>query len=241
VNRFFHVPCLLLAALLGLAGPGHARADPAADLAAARAELAGLAPRIEQLKRDAAGGRPPAELERLLARAQELASRIERLAAPAAAVPAPAARPDAQELRERADALRDRADRLAAALVQLDARLAEARRRAALAEQLDALGATSDLFADAAPGRGVAEAGPRGAGTTAAPPPAPAAPGGDAASVGPGLRGAVEPGGAGDGTRSGDDLASLRRSRAELVRSLAGLREQAAALDAEAAAAARTR
>lgn len=236
---------LLLALALALAGPGVASAAPAGDeRAAAQAELSALAPRIEALKREAAAGRGgTAELERLLARAQALAVSLERGAVAPPRAPAPG--PDAQELRERADALRDRADKEAAALAEVERHLADLGRRARLAERLEALGAASDLFADGSAGRGVAGAGraatDAGGGTTGGPtnpgslPGTEGTPGQGAAAIPP-LRAAAEQGAAGPGAGP-EDAGALQRRRAELVRSVAALRAQADALDAEARAA----
>jgi hypothetical protein len=114
--------------LLLAAAPG--RQDP---LAATRAELDGLAARIERLKaRQLEGENVRRELERLLVRAQELAGRIEsslELDAPLPIAPVPSA----DELRERADAARDEADRLAAMLHVTEARMAQLRREAHVA------------------------------------------------------------------------------------------------------------
>ncbi len=100
------------------------------SLAATRAELDGLATRIERLKaRQLEGENVRRELERLLVRAQELAGRIEaslELDAPLPIAPVPSA----DELRERADAARDEADRLAAMLHVAEMRLAQLRREA---------------------------------------------------------------------------------------------------------------
>jgi hypothetical protein len=81
------------------------------------AELAALASRIEALKREVAAGRSTgAELEPLLARAQELAALLEQRERAGGGAPGRRAlRPDPQDLREHADALRDRADRLSSA------------------------------------------------------------------------------------------------------------------------------
>jgi hypothetical protein len=112
-----------LALLLAVTG----RPDP---LAATRAELDGLASRIEHLKeRQLEGENVRRELERLLVRAQELAGRIEaslELDAPLPIAPVPST----DELRERADAARDEADRLAAMLHVADMRMAQLRREA---------------------------------------------------------------------------------------------------------------
>jgi len=112
-----------LALLLATTG----RPDP---LAATRAELDGLAARIEQLKaRELEGQNVRRELERLLVRAQELAGRIEaslELDAPLPIAPVPSA----EELRERADAARDEADRLVAMLHIADMRMAQLRHEA---------------------------------------------------------------------------------------------------------------
>jgi hypothetical protein len=231
VTRSRSTVALLAAALLGLLGSGRALAGPADERTAAQAELAVLAPRIEQLKREAAGGRGQlGELERLLARAQALAALLERMASQPVSRPA-ATGPDAQELRERADALRDRADKEAAALAKVERRLEELERRAELAERLEALGAASDLFAERATGRGQA-GGNRGSdGASTATPGSTSTSGG-----GPGLRASAEPGGLG-AAAAGEDAGLLRRSRAELARSLSALRARAEALEAEARAA----
>lgn len=227
---------LAAAALLALAGPGRVAAGPAEDRAAAQAELAELAPRIERLKRDAAAGLGrSAELPGLLARAQALAALLERTGSSAPVARAAAPGPDAQELRERADALRDRADKEAAGLVAVERRLAELSRRAELSERLEALGIASELFAEAATGRGAAGATSATDGPTTATPGAEPT-GGLAGSTAPGLRAAAEPGGVGVAPL-GDDPATLRRRRAELGRTISALRAQAEALDAEARAA----
>jgi hypothetical protein len=125
---------LALVLLLATA-PG--RQDP---LAATRAELDGLAARIEQLKaRQLEGENVRRELERLLVRAQELAGRIEaslELDEPLPIAPVPSA----EELRERADAARDEADRLATVLHVTEARMAQLRREARLGQQLGVTG-----------------------------------------------------------------------------------------------------
>ncbi|MBK9516023.1 MAG: hypothetical protein IPO09_01485 [Anaeromyxobacter sp.] len=245
MTRALHRVALLALALAALASPGLAVAAVAEDRAALQAELSSLAPRIELLKREAAAGRGAgAELERLLAQAQALAARLERLATPAGPGPAPPG-PDAGELRERADALRDRADKQAAALVRLEGALAEARRRAALSEGLEALGAASDLFADGVTSRG----GLRQAATDGPPPgpgSLPVGPGEVGAAVGgplaspataaSELRAAPAPGGVA-GLTGAEEPRALERRRAELVRSVEGLRRQAEALEAEAKAA----
>ncbi|HEX9290676.1 MAG TPA: hypothetical protein VF904_14220, partial [Anaeromyxobacteraceae bacterium] len=217
--------------------------------AAAAAELAALAPRIEALKREAAAGRAVApQLERLLARAQELAALLDRSGAP----PTTAVAPEPEELRERADALRDRADRLAAALAEVDRRLGAAHRRAHLRERADAVGGPGDLFAETAPRRALGPPGaPGGAGTSSAPPPGPASPtsapvGGSPGPVAagaspsqpalvvgePGLRApdALAP-------APRDSLAELERKRGEIEAALAALRAQVHGLEAEAKAA----
>jgi hypothetical protein len=96
------------------------------DPAAARAELAACAARIEELKGRHLAGEPVGrELVRLLVRSQELAAQLDR--AGAALPPAPAA-PSPEELRERADAARDDADRLAAEIALLDVKIGDGRR-----------------------------------------------------------------------------------------------------------------
>lgn len=250
---------LLALTLAALAAPGPGRAVAGEDRAALEAELSRLAPRIEQLKREAAGGRGDgAELTQLLGQAQALAERLERAPAKAAAAPAPApAGPDAGELREQADALRDRADKARATLAAVDRRLAELRRRAELGERLEALGAASDLFADGATTRGGLRpavgdgGGPTGpaTGTGGTPTPGGAgavvgAPGGTSALVVPELR-ATLPGTTGAlpanvaAIAGSEDLPALTRRRAELARSVEALRVQAEALEAEAKAAGR--
>jgi hypothetical protein len=115
--------------LLLATAPG--RQDP---LAATRAELDGLAARIEQLKaRQLEGENVRRELERLLVRAQELAGRIEASLELDEPLPI-AAVPSAEELRERADAARDEADRLAAMIHLAEARMTQLRREARLAQ-----------------------------------------------------------------------------------------------------------
>jgi hypothetical protein len=235
--------------LLVLAGPGVGLAAPGAtppdERVAAQAELAALAPRIEALKREAAAGRgATAELERLLGRAQALAAVLERTAPAPPRAPAPG--PDSQELRERADALRDRADKEATALAEVERHLVELARRAELAERLDALGAAADLFADGAAGRGSSTAGRATEGNGASGP-GPTGPGtgpgsdvgsgqGPAGSAATALRSAAEPGVAGLGVGP-EDAGALKRRKVELSRSVAALRAQADALDAEARAA----
>lgn len=236
VTSFAKMSALLLAALLAGAPASSAAAGPADARREAAAELARIAPRIEELKRQAAAGRPAGpELERLLARAQELAALLERLdrGAPAAAPIAPG--PDAQELRERADALRDRADHLAAELALTERRIAEARRQAELAERLEAVSGSGDLFGDSAPRRarrsgpaeGVNPVTPPLVGPGAVEPLAPASPAPAAA-----------PGGSGSGplASGGEELRTLRRLRDELAREVASLRARAEALQAEARA-----
>lgn len=247
MTRALRRAALLALALAALASPGLAVAAAAEDRAALQAELSALAPRIELLKREAAAGRGAGvELERLLAQAQALAARLERLAAPAGPRPAPSG-PDAAELRERADALRDRADKEAAALDRVEIALTEARRRAALSEGLEALGAASDLFADGVTSRGgLRQAATDAPGPTTGPGGLPVTPGEGGAAVGgpvasPAaaasvLRAAPAPGG-GAGLTGAEDPRALERRRAELVRSVDGLRRQAEALEAEAKAA----
>ncbi len=225
---------------------------------AAEAELGALASRIEALKREVAAGRSAgAELEPLLARAQELASLLDQLDRGDGGAPGRrAVGPDPQDLRERADALRDRADRLASTLADVDRRLAEARRRAELEDRLEAVGGPGDLFADAAPRRGApAAAAPAQppAGTTSSPgpsggggpgsAPAPAASPAAAASSGV-TRSDVAPSGRGSddlAPAAGDALPTLRRKRAEMAAALSALRAQAEALEAEARAAEKVR
>ena len=231
---------LLLAALLAGAPSAPVAEGPADARREAAAELARLAPRIEDLKAQAAAGHPAGpELERLLARAQELAAVLERLdRAGARAVPAPAPGPDAQELRERADALRDRADRLAAELAATERRIAEARRQAELADRLEAVAGPGDLFAESLPRRARAErsggtvdvGGPQPGGSPAVAP-AQAIPSAPAPAT-------VQPGGAGAEAlpSGGDDLRGLRRHRGELAWEIASLRARAEALQAEARA-----
>ena len=150
---------LLLAGLaLATGEPGSRPPSTAGDRrAAAAAELATLARRIEALKRRAARGRSAGvELERLLSRAQELAALLERLDAEKRPGHPAATTPDPRELRERADALRDRADRLAASLSEIDGRLAEAGRRRELEERLEQLSGPGDLFVESATRGGAA-------------------------------------------------------------------------------------
>lgn len=242
---------LVALTLAALAAPGLPRAAAAEDRAALEAELSRLAPRIEQLKREAAGGRGGGdELTRLLGQAQALADRLERLAARPGSALAPAG-PDASELRERADALRDRADKEAATLAAVDLRLAELRRRAELGERLEALGAASDLFADGATTRGGLRTVAGDAGGPSAPGGTPATggtgtgsvagtPGGTNALIVPELRSTLSPAaGAAPSAAAptgAEDLKALSRRRAELTRSVEALRAQAAALEAEAKA-----
>ena len=243
---------LLALTLAALAAPGPGRAAAGEDRAALEAELSRLAPRIEQLKREAAGGRGDgAELTQLLGQAQALAERLERIPGTATAAPAPAG-PDAGELRERADALRDRADKARATLAAVDRRLAELRRRAELGERLEALGSASDLFADGATTRGGLRSVPAGDGASG--PGSTPTPGGTGTAVGtpggtsalnvPELR-ATLPSGPSAAPAStaaiagSEDLPALTRRRAELARSVEALRAQAEALEAEAKAAGR--
>jgi hypothetical protein len=237
VTPFARLASLLLAALLAGVPTAPAAEGSADSRREAAAELATLAPRIEDLKREAAAGRPAGpELERLLARAQELAALLERLdRAGAPATPAPAPGPDAQELRERADALRDRADRRAAELAATDRRIAEARRQAELADHLEEVAGPGDLFAESLPRRARAErsAGTVEVGSPQVPASTPAQPLPSAPA--PAM---VQPDGQGAGAlpHGGDDLRTLRRLRGELAREIASLRARAEALQAEARA-----
>lgn len=240
VTPFAWLASLLLAALLAGAPSAAAAQAPDGARREAAAELARVAPRIEELKREAAAGHPAGpELERLLARAQELAALLERLDRPGGpAVAAPAPGPDAQELRERADALRDRADRLGAELAATERRIAEARRQAELADRLEEVAGPGDLFAEALPRRARAE---RSAGAVDVGGPQPGSlPAGSSAQplTSAPAPAAVQPGGPGAAAlpRGGDDLRILRRRRGELAREIASLHERAEALQAEARA-----
>jgi hypothetical protein len=235
VNRSSVLLPLASAAILALLGPSVGRAGPAEERSAAQAELAAIAPRIEQLKREAAAGNGrDAELLSLLGRAQALAALLERTSAHPPLPGASPGRPDAQELRERADAVRDRADKQAAALAAVERRLAELSRRAELAERVDAFGAAADLFGDGVTTRPAAGAPRGGDGSSigATPGGGPAVPG-VAAGLQASLRASSEPGHA-NVAAGAEDAGSLQRRRSDLVRSIAALRAEADALDAEA-------
>jgi len=236
------VALLLLGARPALAGPDEERSQ-------AVAELSALAPRIESLKREAQAGRGrPAELERLLARAQALADRLDQGGPPAIRPAAPG--PDARELREQADALRDRADRLAAALGAVEERLRAARRQGELAESLDRVSGSSDPFADSAALRrsasAAAAAGPVPTATSPGSPGADRAPRPPAAGTLPAPATALPAAGpwappgdapaAGLLPAEGDGPGALRHKRAALGAALAGLQAQAEALEAKARA-----